>query len=74
MADWGIQRKMFFHDLSANPKHPDELELTKRLCEQMDPGSTIFGWHPYGKDTEEQATTLLSGYGFKMEGLHNCRT
>lgn len=71
MADWGIQRKMFFHDLSANPKHPDELALTKRLYEQMKPGSTIFGWHPYGKDTEEQATTLLSGYGFKMEGLHN---
>ncbi|MBT5902209.1 MAG: hypothetical protein HOH58_08895 [Opitutaceae bacterium] len=71
MADWGIQRKMFFHDLSANPKHPDELALTKKLYEQMKPGSTIFGWHPYGKDTEEQATTLLSGYGFKMEGLHN---
>lgn len=71
MADWGIQRKMFIHDLSANPIHPEELALTKRLYEQMDPGSTIFGWHPYGKDTEEQATTLLSGYGFKMEGLHN---
>ena len=71
MADWGIQRKMFFHDLSANPKHPDELALTKILYDQMKPGSTIFGWHPYGKDTEEQATTLLSGYGFKMEGLHN---
>ena len=71
MADWGIERKMFFHDLSANPKHPDELALTKILYDQMKPGSTIFGWHPYGKDTEEQATTLLSGYGFKMEGLHN---
>jgi len=71
MADWGIQRKMFFHDLSANPIHPVELALTKRLYEEMEPGSTVFGWHPYGKDTEEQATTLLSGYGFKMEGLHN---
>lgn len=71
IADWGIQRKMFFHDLSANPKHPAELALTKRIYEQMEPGSTIFGWHPYGKDTEEQATTLLSSYGFKMEGLHN---
>lgn len=71
MADWGIQRKMFFHDLSANPIHAEELALTKRIYEQMRPGSTVFGWHPYGKDTEEQATTLLSGYGFKMEGLHN---
>ena len=71
MADWGIQRKMFFHDLSANPIHPEELALTKRIYTEMTPGSTVFGWHPYGKDTEEQATTLLSGYGFKMEGLHN---
>ena len=71
MADWGIQRKMYFHDLSANPIHPEELSQIKRLYEQMEPGSFVFGWHPYGKDTEEQSTTLLSAYGFKMEGLHN---
>lgn len=71
MADWGVTRKMFFHDLSVNPQHAEELALTKRIYEQMDPGSFVFGWHPYGKDTEEQATTLLSSYGFKMEGLHN---
>ena len=71
MADWGIQRKMYFHDLSANPIHPEELAQIKRLYEEMDPGSTVFGWHPYGKDTEEQSTTLLSAYGYKMEGLHN---
>lgn len=71
MADWGIQRKMYFHDLSANPIHPQEVAQIKRLYEQMEPGSIVFGWHPYGKDTEEQSTTLLSAYGFKMEGLHN---
>ena len=71
VADWGIQNKMFFHDLSANPKHPEELALTKRIYKQMAPSSFVFGWHPYGKDTEEQATTLLSSFGFKMEGLHN---
>ncbi len=71
MADWGIRRKMFFHDLSANPAHPDELALEKRLLSELKPGSTVFGWHPYGKDTEEQHTTLLSSYGLKMEGLHN---
>jgi hypothetical protein len=71
MADWGICRKMFFHDLSANPKHPEELALMTRIFAEMNPGSYVFGWHPYGKDTEEQATTLLSSFGFKMEGLHN---
>ena len=71
MADWGIQRKMFFHDLSANPIHPEELALGKRIFSELEPGSIIFGWHAYGKDTEEQHTTLLSSYGHKMEGLHN---
>jgi hypothetical protein len=27
VADWGVRQKMFFHDLSANPKHPEELAL-----------------------------------------------
>jgi hypothetical protein len=71
MADWGIRQKMFFHDLSANPQHPEELALEKRLLSELKPGSIVFGWHAYGKDTEEQHTTLLSSYGLKMEGLHN---
>lgn len=71
MADWGVRQKMFFEDLSANPKQPDELALEKKLLSQLSPGGTVFGWHSYGKDTEEQHTTLLSGYGLKMEGLHN---
>jgi len=71
VADWGIRQKMFFHDLSANPKHPEELALAQRLLGELQPGATVFGWHSYAKDTEEQWTTLLSGYGLKMEGLHN---
>jgi len=71
MADWGIRQKMFFHDLSANPVHAEELALEKRLFSELKPGSIVFGWHAYGKDTEEQHTTLLSSYGLKMEGLHN---
>ncbi len=71
MADWGVRQKMFFEDLSANPKHPEELALAKRLFSELQPGATVFGWHSYAKDTEEQYTTLLSGYGLKMEGLHN---
>jgi len=71
MADWGVRQRMFFHDLSANPKHAEELALEKQLFSQLTPGATVFGWHSYGKDTEEQHTTLLSSYGLKMEGLHN---
>ncbi len=71
MADWGVREKMFFHDLAANPEIPAELALEKRLLSELNPGATIFGWHPYGKDTEEMHTTLISSHGLKMEGLHN---
>lgn len=71
MADWGVRQRMFFHDLSANPAHAEELALAKQLLSQLHEGSIVFGWHSYAKDTEEQWTTLLSTYGLKMEGLHN---
>ena len=71
MADWGVRQKMFFHDLSANPEHQEELALEQKRFSERKPGATVFGWHAYGKDTEEQHTTLLSSYGLKMEGLHN---
>ncbi|RKX29423.1 MAG: hypothetical protein DRP71_16290 [Verrucomicrobia bacterium] len=71
MADWGIRERMFFHDLSADPDEADELALNRSLLDDLNPMSIVFGWHPYGKDTEEQSTTLLSSYGYKMEGLHN---
>jgi hypothetical protein len=71
MADWGVREKMFFHNLSANPEQPEELALEKQFLSELNPGGTIFGWHPYGKDTEEQHTTLISTYGLKMEGLQS---
>jgi hypothetical protein len=71
MADWGVRERMFFHDLSANPAHPAEVALNRRLLRELKPGGFVFGWHSYAKDTEEQYTTLLSMYGLKMEGLHN---
>ena len=71
MADWGIREKMFFHELSADPEEADEVELNRKLLEELNVGATVFGWHPYGIDTEEQSTMLLSSYGHKMEGLHN---
>lgn len=71
MADWGVRQKMFFHHLSANPQHAAELALEQKLFSELHPNATVFGWHSYGKDTEEQHTTLLSSYGLRMEGLHN---
>jgi len=71
IADWGVRGRMFFEDLAANPAHPDELALEKQFMAGLNPDGTIFGWHPYGKDTEEQHTTLSSTYGLKMEGLQS---
>lgn len=71
IADFGVQQKAFFSDLSANPKHPEELALLNRVLAGQNPASIVLGWHSYGKDTEGQHTTLVGNYGLKMEGLHN---
>jgi hypothetical protein len=71
IADFGIRQRAFFSDLSANPRHPEELALLKRILAGQNPASIVLGWHSYGKDTEAQHTTLTSSHGLKMEGLHN---
>jgi len=71
IADWGVMKRMFFHDLSANPEHPEELALEKKFFSELNPGAIVFGWHSYAKDTEEQHTTLTSTYGLRMDGLQS---
>jgi hypothetical protein len=71
IADFGIQQRAFFTDLSANPKHPEERALLKTILSRQNPASVVLGWHSYGKDTEGQHTTLVGNYGLIMEGLHN---
>jgi hypothetical protein len=71
IADFGVRQRAFFTDLSANPKHPEELALLRRILAGQNPASIVLGWHSYGKDTEGQHTTLVGNYGLKMEGLHN---
>jgi len=71
IGDFGIMQRAFFSDLSANPKHPEELALLKRILRGQNPHSIVLGWHSYGKDTEGQHTTLVGNYALKMEGLHN---
>lgn len=48
MADWGVNQRMFFHDLSANPNRPEhaaELALTRRIFSEIEPNGYVFGWH-----------------------------
>ncbi len=71
IADFGIRQRAFFTDLSANPKHPDELALLNRILGRQNVPSIVLGWHSYAKDTEGQHTTLVGNHGLIMEGLHN---
>ncbi len=71
IADFGVQQRAFFSDLSANPKHPEELALLKTILSRQNSASVVLGWHSYAKDTEGQHTTLVGNYGLIMEGLHN---
>ncbi len=71
IADWGVRQRMFFHDLSGNPAHPEEVALAMELYGAMNPGAFVFGWHSYVKDTEEQHTTLTSTFGLRMDGLQS---
>ena len=71
IADFGIRQRAFFTDLSANPKHPDELALLNKILGRQNVPSIVLGWHSYAKDTEGQHTTLVGNHGLIMEGLHN---
>ena len=71
IADFGVMQRAFFTDLSANPRHPEELALLNKILAGQNPASVVLGWHSYAKDTEGQHTTLVGSYGLKMEGLHN---
>lgn len=70
MADWGVYQKAFFSDLSHNPRHPEELALTRRIYSEQNPQSFVMGWHSYRKDTEGQQVSMTSSYGLRMEGLN----
>lgn len=71
IADFGIQQRAFFSDLSASAKDPKELALLKKIFSRQNNASIVLGWHSYAKDTEGEHTALVSNYGLRMEGLHN---
>ncbi|MCC6416326.1 MAG: hypothetical protein IT582_10500 [Opitutaceae bacterium] len=70
MADWGVRQRAFCTDLSNNPRHTEEIALTKKIYGALNPNAFVMGWHSYGKDTEGQQVSLTSNYGLRMEGLN----
>jgi len=44
--------------------------MTNALFAEMNPLGTVWGWHSYKKDLEEQMTTLLSSYALISDGLN----
>ncbi len=70
VADWGMYKRAFFTDLSARKSDKDEYALARKLLSEQNPGSYVFGWHSYGKDTEDEHVTLTSSFGLRVEGLH----
>lgn len=71
VADWGINQKVFFTDLSSRPTDTEEYALASRLLGEMKPYSLVMGWHSYAKDKEREHVTLTSSYTHTVEGLHN---
>jgi len=71
VADWGMRQRAFFTDLSVNPAHAEERALASQLLSEQNKYSLVFGWHSYGKDTEEQHVALTSSYALRVEGLHS---
>jgi len=71
VADFGIQQRAFFTDLSANRDNPRERALESKILSLQHPASLVMGWHSYSKDTEGEHTTLVSNYGLRMEGLNS---
>jgi hypothetical protein len=70
VADWGIYKQVFFHDLSCRVSDTEEYQLASTLLSEMKPMSMVMGWHSYAKDLEREFVTLTSKFGHRVEGLH----
>jgi len=69
-ADYGMEKKTFFSDLSSHASDTQEYALTHSLLSEMKPLGQVWGWHSYKKDQEEEMTTLLSSYALVSDGLN----
>ena len=70
VADWGMNQRVFFSDLSCRTSDTAEYSLARRLLSEMKPMSMVMGWHSYAKDLEEEFVTLTSSFGHRVEGLN----
>ncbi len=69
-AYYGMMKQGFCSDLSARSTDTLEFKLTNALLSEMKPLGTVWGWHSYKKDLEEQMTTLVSSYALTSDGLN----
>lgn len=70
IADFGISKKMFFVDLSTDPKNRTEYVFADSLMSEMNPLGLVMGWHSYSKDLERNYVSLASKHGLRVEGLN----
>jgi hypothetical protein len=82
IADVGVQRGLFFTDLSTRPLPPPvgttEYDLAESLVAEASkacvasgaPPLTVMGWHSYCKDFEHTFVTLTSRHGARVHGLN----
>jgi hypothetical protein len=70
VADFGMQKQVFFTDLSARITDTLEFKLTNQLLSEMKPLGHVMGWHSYKKDWEEEWVTVTSTHALTVDGLN----
>ncbi|MCU0645195.1 MAG: hypothetical protein MUC94_13160, partial [bacterium] len=70
VADFGMQKQVFFNDLSARISDTLEFKLTNKLLSEMQPLGHVMGWHSYKKDWEEEWVTVTSTHALTVDGLN----
>lgn len=71
IADYGMNKKAFFTDLSFRKTDTLEYALTNKLLSEMKPLGIFWGWHSYKKDWEEESISVTSSYGIRVEPLNS---
>jgi len=70
VADWGVQHKSFFVNLSTRKTDTLEYALANKILSGLKPYSLVLGWHSYKKDKERNYVTLTSHYALRVLGLN----
>jgi len=70
IADWGVQQKSFFVNLSTKVSDSMEYALAGKILSDLKPYSMVMGWHSYRKDKERDYVSLTSHYTHRVLGLN----